>query len=396
MKIDNIKFNDSTVDSLSFNGQEVTKLVMPNGDYWEKGSSSEPVFHPTLFMVDTGDCGFFDVDSQSFSVSKEVNGANFFVVHFAECRNVGTVSATVQGGLRYGYIDNFALFLYRADGYGNWPGGSGYNSATYVVNISAKNNNATLNFLSKIDEDNSALLRGDLVGKAFRVPASGVDEYLELYHYPYAFSPTYYTGQLPLLSLLNIGYQTVTPISINGTYSNGKITISAENGSSVIDYRINYKLEPNNSNSYREYVIVPRQQNNNWYNKKSFACKWMIHIIQEPKNKNRIYYSPHFLTAGFDDSYYHASTENKPNYQYHCFFETCSSEVIVEEKDVLVKRRMYNEDCYFAFCNSSDYEITSGTAEYTVLSDSYMWGDLEYTFVKVTKAGILHFARKSS
>ena len=397
MKIDNIKFNDNTIDSLSFNGQEVTKLVMPNGDYWEKESSSEPVFDPRLFMINSEGRGYFDTADSGTNrlLPIYVNGADFFVVHLSECKNVGTITATMGGnGWQRAYIDNYAIYAYRYHGYDSWPAGSGTNqhsaSLTITPGISGINSKSFY-FGSQIDEAGGGYFRGDIWGRAFRVPAAGIEDYMDYLIYPYNFAASWYIDTIPRMSAIRIGYQSITATEITDVYSDNMLTTSLENGSSAIDIIVRYKISANNTSSYRECAISSILGSMNYYGKGT-SCSKLIHFIQEPRNKNRIYYSPHFATLRFDDKYYHASAEDKINYEYHSFFETCNSKILYGADSVILSK-----NGYAAVCNTSDYEFTSASKSYEVVTDSYMWGDMSYTIIKaVVDKNTFHFDRKSS
>ena len=398
MKIEHIKFNDNPVTSLTFNGQEVTKLVMPNGDYWEKDAPSEPVFDPRLFMVSSLGSGYFDTPDMgtNYRFPIYVNGADFFVVHLSECKNVGTITAKIRGtGWQYAYIDNYAIFVNRYHGYDSWPGGN-FNNGNFGGNIQiipgiSGVSSKTFYFDSRIDESGGGYFRGDIEGKAFRVPAAGVTDYMDYIVYPFNFSESYYVENIPKMAAINIGYHSVTATEINGTYSDNMLTTSLEVGIDAIDYIIRYSITANTTSSYRECAIGPLLGSQNYYNKRA-SCSKLIHFIQEPKNKNRIYYSPHFATLRFDDSYYHASAEDKPNYEYHSFFETCNSKILYGEDNVIISK-----NGYVAYCNNSDYEFTSASKAYTTVANNYMWGDMSFTILKATEdKNTFYFARKSN
>lgn len=397
MKIENLKYDNEEVTSVIYNGQEVTKLVIPSGDYWEKGSSSEPVFKPLLFMVNSDDKGFFDWEVTKGSrpsypdFSSVMVGSESFVVHLNECNNIWPVTYTATRHLYCSYIDEHALFILNTYGYNSWPGGTSGGMGGVITIKTSIGETRKLSFEGKADENNAILLRGEVVCKSFRVPAAGMDNYIELYTYPYTFETMYYTGALPEVSLLTIGYQTVNSVPIEESYSDNCIAISIEEGSSIIDFKINYKLEANTSKSYKEFAVIPKLTAFNLYNKK-VNTRYMLHFIQEPRNENRIYYGPYFDVDAFDDNYEHAATADKPNYKYHSFFETCSSKIVKTEDDFTVVASMK----YFAYCNASDYTVTQVSGSFTTKSSNYTWGDMSYTLLQIGGQGVLRFTRKTS
>lgn len=447
-KIDNLKYGSNTVDYLQFDSNEVSTLVLPNGDYWEKETLA-PSFELSIYGVDT-DGNFFIDKSFTASGVKPAETSNLkvclsspssIVLHI-KGENYGdalvssyySANGYTDTGLgihstgdhyqtwKWASIDNKMIVFNRANGLGNWQGG--YSNENYVYpgfmyskkegltlesdgeyHVSNSSNPSLagdyyLKIYTTINENVINLVRPYMSMKVVRVPSAGYSSQAKFMTFPYTFdSPTYIDD--PYFLLLKQGTSGITYTDFSSTsISNSELSLRAVKDG-TLDYHINYTIEPNNTDSLREWSILSVYGDENLsnitsnlsYNQKKVIINYlndgarylypccMLHFIQETPALNRVYYGLSFQHnySNFDDIYNNTLSTNA---SYNTFFETCSSKIITARDPHITLEIGYNRE-YMAWANDAEYYPDLTSLTYTQVSDNYIWGDKSYTIIQI-------------
>lgn len=429
MKIDNLKFNDSTVDSLSFNGQEVTKLVMPNGDYWEKGSSSEPVLRLAIIGAGTGYGHRGGPAPNEVVVRNNFNTVGLggdtafsIAILILENSNTGGIvtNPTYYNSNNFSWvshIDDHAFIAAFSASYGNWLGDQQGAGSTYNYTFSAANNSeisSKLTISRYLNETPWSLINGTTKSRAFRVAHTARSGSCSITLHPYHYAAQDYLCPMALLPIEknNNGewykkdeyteytnhYQVIDNNVVVFDAAIRKATLNEVfdkstygNAESPVDYKLNYSIANNNTSEYRDYVFaigqVGEYSGMSHFGELYMDSECIIHIIQEPYAKNRVYYGRLF-PGDFSDQSYSVST------RYHSFFETCSSKVLIEDYSIITAVSSATYGYLIAYPNDLEYDVVQTSGRYIVQSSQYIWGDRAYTILKCTQAGKVTFNKK--
>lgn len=402
-KIDNLKYGSNTVDYLQFDSNEVSTLVLPNGDYWEKDGEEVPALEVRLFGMGSNGALFNNVDISKISRYFYGSSAYSAIAHIYGSNTGGIVttpSTEAQSGVNtwsgLSAIDNYAYMLMRTSGYGGWAGGyaqsgSGQFSFT-TVNTPQVTSSITWNCTT--DEDNVSLLSGMVCSKAIRVPASGVSSYTGIMRFPYEFSSELFFTEVKMFPVTvdSTTHEASYPSDGVSQYTANGITVSLADGDTTLDSVLTYNISRNTTSQYREYmfIICPIQH---YTTSTTPRTDWgvTLHFIQEPYNKNRIYYGTGFgaesTHRSYSDEYRNRDSAAEGElYKHHAFFQTANSKILVGSTTMRVRA-----NSYIAYPNVFDYAIDLTGVSSTVLSAAYMWGEQEYTVVKITSDGNIQF-----
>lgn len=291
----------------------------------------------------------------------------------------------INGSNSYSLIDDEYMLVVNRSSFGNWSAGSGSGGGfSSDFTIYPNNDNSittTLKFRGGNDEEQDLLLYGAIVNKAIRVPYKGIDGKISITQYPYNFTSPFFFEDPKLYFIENIVEDNNNIVSINdfSHFQIGNFNGSFYNTNSVLDYMLEYEIEENDTCDYKHHVVClsTKDLNNNSSLIIHFPCV-VLHFIQEYNVRNRIYYSSEYLfyhVERFDDKYNETQSND---YQYHCWFETCSSKILLEDTINM------NSCLLIAYPNSEDfeYEFSISGNYHEVLSTNYMWGEKTYTIIK--------------
>ena len=401
--IENLKYDNSAVSTLKWGNADVRKLVIPGGDYWEEGSSA-PALEARLFGM--GSNGRLFNNDNLATTSAYFYGSNAYsaIVHIYG-NNTGGIttnpSVEAQNGINTGWrlsaIDDYAYMLMRTSGYNGWAGGS-VQSGSATISFSTVNTpqiTSSVKWMSTTDEDNQTLLTGMVCSKAVRVPAGGTSSYIGIMEFPYEFDSELYFTDIKMLPVtVNVSTHDASyPSEGLSQYSTSGMTASVAEDETSIDSRFTYNISKNTTSQYREYMFILcpiRRYGENFVSETSWGVT--LHFVQEPFKKNRIYYGIGFGadTSGypsFSDEYRNRTTVEEGNlYKHHTFFQTANSKVLIGNYTISAR-----SNSYVAYPNSFDYNVDLSGVGSTILSSAYMWGEQEYTVVRITSAGNVVF-----
>ena len=383
--IENLKYGNNAVSALKWGSADVGKLVVPNGDYWE----ATPIT-PSLSMRITGyDTGgrFFVSRALRDASPITISGAASTVVNLIG-KNFGGVDIT-QGVHNCFVIDNYCICPTRYQGYNAWPGGDTSNTQRGIsYTFKAANDSSisyNLNYESFVDESQNFLIRGNMVNKVIRVPNSGMTASTTVHSYPYSFDSGDFTTSPTLTLLRRTGSEEITAAVYKQRYYSGDdIELRLTDGNNSITDIFYYTIGRNNSSDYKDFIVVLGagiRSKDNYYNSMFTYqnASAAYHFIQEPYQKNRIYYGKSFFPADFDDIYYNAS--DKSTSVYNFIFDTANSKVLTGSTFSLAAGSIK----YICYPNSFDYTISYPTG-YTILSNDYVYGDQHYTIIENNSA----------
>lgn len=303
---------------------------------------------------------------------RDMSGAICYFTYFKKNNTGGiTISDSSYGSL----IDDYGAFIYRTNSYGNWSGGydNDWSSDLTITTVNSETVQRTLTLNGGVDEDNSLLLRGDMVSKAMRIPCDGYDGAIEISKYPYTFDSDLFFNSLKITYIEDlIGEKNVINVEGETFEDNGISCVLEEQGDTNLDNILRYNISSNNGCDYKHHVICVGDKHftNNTF---SNACV-MLHFVQEYKVRNRIYYGTGFLQyKTFDDKY---SVNNSSQYQYHSWFETCSSKILMNDEEPFTDYGM------LAYPNGEDFEYEFvHLNRIETISTNYMWGNQSFTIV---------------
>lgn len=380
MKYDVLKYGNSKVNTLMFGSDSVSRLVIPEGDYWEpEGETPAPTLSLGIDGVDSD--GWFFRNTMPWRRLGN-SGSNSMVVRLLDGKKTSDVipyvvttsnsQEIISDGLKsidknqnVSEIDDYLFLIYRKGV--QWEGGDGNNVAqgTYRF-VSAQDSSVYVDipWQSAADENNTIMLAPELFTKAIRVPASGVTGYTEVLLYPFSFKdPTYFidfsfTFYNPITDVL--GENTTT-------YTSAGITTSLIFGNDSITKRFEYQIAANTGASFKEYA----------FRINDLSKYVLLHFIQEPARRNRVYYGTGYCENwSFADEY---RNTNNNQYKWHSFFEACSSKVLSGNTTISTT----TQQNYLAYPNDFDYNVSISGANTTIVSSEYYWGDTSYTLIRI-------------
>ena len=314
------------------------------------------------------------------------SGSLSMIAH-VELNNSGGIGAAGQTLCSISIVERYCAIVMRTTDYDTWPGGTTYNDSptntgsVYTLNDSTVKQ--TFNLYSRTDEDNQLLLRDYMVSKAIRIPYSGYKGKTQFYCYPYTFSSSMFAVEQSVSYLTRDEEHSVISgkNAVNGSLSENGFTMHYENtNNSSLEYELSYEIAPNTTCSYKEHIVklgrgVQEGKNYSGSTTEGGASVAAIHFLQEYKTKNRVYYGNGFTQKKYDDNYNQTSSDL---YQYHMFFETCSSHVLVEDE------KTFGVASYVAYPLTDDfeYDVSMEMGEMVIEKDNYMWGETPMRIVK--------------
>lgn len=307
---------------------------------------------------------------------------------------LGTISSNCQN------LENYAVILINTAYYGTWPGGSMSSTGETTLTFTAQNDSSVtykVSMYSEIDENNRLLLRGAMVNKVVRVPYTGYNSKIQFYCYPYTFDDSLYTNGVSISYLTNSAEETLTGKNmVNDAVNGDGLSLSLSNiNDSTLDYELTYSIAQNNECKFKEFVVQIGNSINdgeNYYGRSLGSNHYaaFVHFVQEYKVKNRIYFGAGFLAhKTYDDNY---NLTSSSTYEYHAFFETCSS-MVLEDDEVVIK---YN-NVAFPLTDDFEYDVSMDdpTKEIEIITDNYMWGDTPMRIIKGGTYYKVKFTKKS-
>ena len=307
---------------------------------------------------------------------------------------LGTISSNCQN------LENYAVILINTASYGTWPGGSMSSTGETRLTFTAQNDSSVtykVSMYSEIDENNRLLLRGAMVNKVVRVPYTGYNSKIQFYCYPYTFGDSLYTNGVSISYLTNSAEETLTGKNmVNDAVNGDGLSLSLSNiNDSTLDYELTYSIAQNNECKIKEFVVQIGNSINegeNYYGRSLGSNHYaaFVHFVQEYKVKNRIYFGAGFLAhKTYDDNY---NLTSSSTYEYHAFFETCSS-MVLEGDEVVIK---YN-NVAFPLTDDFEYDVSMDdpTKEIEIIKDNYMWGDTPMRIIKGGTYNKVKFTKKS-
>ena len=380
MKYDVLKYGNSTVNTLMFGSDSVSRLVIPEGDYWEpEGETPAPTLSLGIDGVDSD--GWFFRNTMPWRRLGN-SGSNSMVVRLLDGKKTSDVipyvvttsnsQEIISDGLKsidknqnVSEIDDYLFLIYRKGV--QWEGGDGNNVAqgTYRF-VSAQDSSVYVDipWQSAADENNTIMLAPELFTKAIRVPASGVTGYTEVLLYPFSFKdPTYF------IDFSFTFYNPITDVLEENTttYTSAGITTSLIFGNDSITKRFEYQIAANTGASFKEYA----------FRINDLSKYVLLHFIQEPARRNRVYYGTGYCENWlFADEY---RNTNNNQYKWHSFFEACSSKVLSGNTTISTT----TQQNYLAYPNDFDYNVSISGANTTTVSSEYYWGDTSYTLIRI-------------
>lgn len=381
MKYDVLKYGNDVVSALKFGSTDVSRLVTSEGDYWEpEGDTPTPTLSIGLVGIDCDNNWLYRNTLPWRRLGN--SGSNSMAVRLLDGKRTSEVipyvvstsgsQETVVDGLKskntkqnVSEIDDYLFLIYRKKVI--WEGGDGNNveQGKYRF-VSAQDSSVYIDipWQSGVDENNTIMLAPELFSKAIRVPASGVTGHTDVLLYPFSFKdPTFYTE-----SYFNV-YNPLTDVlgeSVT-TYTATGIAASITAGSDIITRRFNYQIAANTGTSFKEYAFKIT----------GFSTPVMLHFIQEPARRNRVYYGTGYCENwSFADEY---RNTNNNQYKWHSFFEACSSKVLSGNTTISTT----TQQNYLAYPNDFDYNVSISGANTTTVSSDYYWGDTSYTLIRI-------------
>lgn len=396
-RADILEYNGGLVESVDWCGNPVDVMRVSVGDVdaeWSAGGYGVS-FSPSLYGIGAGgtlgNYAAFSVDDPELKqyVSPTQNGlSSMFVIH-VQGRNYGRLcfegSSYLQQQLAL-VDDRIAIVEGRIVA-----------SNIYIYpseDPSMKTKISTL--ANSSDEDNTVFAEPMLITKVMKIPSSGVMAVRDRFVVAaYTFDDDKLVKE-PSVAVLTRSDEGViaNELHVGGVYDDGSARISLIK-SGATDYALSYEVSENTTRKFREWSVIfgygtmtERIVSGSYalrygtrvstYDSEYKDATGMLHLVQEPYEKNRVYYgNRNPRDKMFDPSY---ADTGSSDYEYHVFFEHANSRVMSGASDSIVVSQYY---CV-AYPNDFDYEIDLSSVEhYTVLSTSYVWGGREYTLLSV-------------
>ena len=389
---------------------EIWKFL-PTEDYWTHNSSQQPGTDPGEIITGgdpeldlrlIGTSTFQKVYYNNQSLIKDSNqlcnsGAFSMLIH-QYAKNTGGVTFTgMDEKCRISNIDDYAYIIYRTAGYNRWPAGSSSNAGSNIINFSTNNSpkiSGTIKYTSELDETQNILLRGDMTSKTIRIPSTGTKGEIGITRYPLTFYSELYLQEsgIGVVNIDSVTKEAKYDI-YNGSYNNSEISCEIES-KSALDKVFKYNISNNITNNYREFLFVlsPIEKNYGGHNISELSYintdiySVSLQFVQEPYNKNRIYYGTGFgyqnkYYNDYSDEYYNAKSYME-NYKYHYFFEACNSKIVNDSESATIKCKAYD---FIAFPIEFVGRVTlPSNNSYSRVSptEGYSWGKDKYIILQ--------------
>lgn len=423
-----LQYNGNIVSDVNWRGNlpvNTLRVVTDNVEAeWTKGEVPTS-FGVSLFGLDTEGQLFIDKKLEKTSVTNInqtiwFSSGNFILLRI-DGKNYGNL---VYDKFNFGWIttdfDNRYLLFDRV---GNqWAGGYTGNEKGETLSVNSSKDTGNLKYWvkaqSQLDEFHTLLGRLYLCCKIIRIPSSGYSNAaaypefsfasFELYPYTFMFKEGLDTPSFLFLTRGEEGL-TYSEFSQGSPIDNDNISLSISKSNVYLGYDLRYNIKSNTTNDFREFTVLAVQYDtiknriiqNLSYNstidtnivsnnvKEGYPKTYrlngcsLIHFIQEPYSKNRVYYGPSWMgTNGLDEN--DSNNYSSGTYKYHPFFETCSSKIITNQNNTISFRVVANSAQYIAYPNDFDYTIDlAGSPGITVEKSDYLWGDRSYTVLKI-------------
>ena len=313
-------------------------------------------------------------------------------------KNTGGITFTgMSEKCRISNIDDYAYIIYRTAGYNSWPAGNSSNTGSNTINFSTNNSpkiSGTIKYVAELDEAQGILLRGDMTSKTIRIPSTGTKGEIEITRYPYTFYSELYLQEsgIGVVNIDSVTKEAKCNI-YNGSYSNSEISCEIES-KSALDKVFKYNISNNVTNNYREFLFVLSPIAKNYGERNISELSYIntdnysvsLQFVQEPYNKNRIYYGTGFgyqnkYYNDYSDEYYNAKSQME-NYKYHYFFEACNSKIINDSESATIKCKAYD---FIAFPIEFVGRVTlPSNNSYSRVSptEGYSWGKDKYIILQ--------------
>lgn len=368
--ISTVTYNDTVVFDNSSTAFQVYPEFVPHDDSKLQpiiGNSNSEYIIPTVYLV---------------------GNTNFFVR--IDKHNAGTISVIPgRKGVDYVYkLDNYGYGILRAIGYGQWAGGStSYNYSSTITFTPSSDSSLAKSLVvgSMADEDNTVFFKGLYTAKLIRIPSSGITSKLTMQYYPYTFSDDYFweSTKIASLDVSNVGKTinnvlvkqgTRTPVTPadNGSY----LTMSITN--TGLESDINFSADANNTGQYR-YAFFTFYRG---YDYTSVTAMYgaEAHFIQEPYSANRIYYGNVPKDSNHWEPYANSPSDS---IKYHVAFQYANSDIVTSSITVSMDNSDNTQTRQNVVCVPYG-AYTISPSSYTLLTDSYYWGNQRYAIYNLT------------
>lgn len=312
ISINNLTYNGNPVTNLTYDGNPVNVLNVNNIYQWN--SSTE--FTAKMILVDSDTIG-----EPVEGTSARINGNCRFLVKVDDTGNLDNMEVSYSpspNSYTVYRLDDYGFLFDRYIGYDQWGGGSGVYGYNMSINLSKQSITKSFSFDGHIDENNVVFLEGLYSNKTIKVPSVGAyNKILKFQLYPYSFESEFFdsnyieSGNIIKKIRLNNGelidfsdkyqsvinnteYHTIKFTNLEDTiFDDFKINLSG------IDGNIEYSINSNNSNMFRENFVLLC-----FIDVSGVHSSIGIHFIQEPHNEFRIYYGPYSSEAAYLDLKY--------------------------------------------------------------------------------------------
>lgn len=247
-----------------------------------------------------------------------------------------------------------------------WTGGNNlghYNEKLKIYSSVDTNLSRTFTIKSTLDELETYLFYKEQISKVIRIPYSGGSGKITLNIYPYTFDE-YDTYKVNTIRV----YQPWEDQIYRELNEEDFIQATINDGEDYLYQELNYSCNTvNNTNNYKYLCLLFGRA---------------LTFIQEPFNKNRIYFGKDFGKNYLQDDY---------NY----IFSSVNSKVLNEESfEIKVSKTQYK----LCFPNDFDYDVRfiNNNIEYNVsiIEDNYMWGTQSYKIVSPNYNSKIVFTKK--
>lgn len=362
--VQNLTFNGNPVENVNFNGISLDNLIYNNYQW----SASEPLTIKPIFV--SSDPFSYVITSFDYESYVHITGNNCFLAKaITGNKDLGNSTITNANNTATIFpVDNWGFVFHKFSQYDQWEGGVSGGNYSFSETINHKRTSIPITFNTKLDEDNVALLEGCYVNKVVKVPSKGDSGQVIVNLYPYTFESNYYSSSsTPSIPLYLFNYDTNTLSEYN---QGDGIFTSLTSTQSGLDITINYSISQNNTNDFRDSVVVLYSD---------YCCHVLIHFLQEPHSENRIYFgqkvdSQYLFKDAVLEDYGTASRLYQDDGKW--IFCTHGSHVL---EDYFELKSPYN-NWYFYYPSSLEQRYTisvDGTAGRTYPTH-YTWDNIDY------------------
>ena len=385
---DILNYNSQLVENVNWNGSPVDVLRIVVGDVDAEWRKEEVEFGAYIYGVGAETGKNFTIDSATLKQDVGYESGQF-VLHF---KGLGydEIGMTTSSGHFHNSNAFISLFDNKLAVLNN-----SVQTKTYRIYPNKKPQNVKMCSVgAQVDENQSCLVSLGCITKVIRVPSSGYSfGKARFYTLPYTFDSNLFIDE-PAFILLTRGASSLNYIDLTELegYTDNGITLSTIKDG-ALDYTLNYDIAENSTTNYNEWSVffTYKEALYNQFKDGTVDLSYgttlntsfgtdlscMIHFIQEPYAKNRIYYGVGFKLPSFDDMYNETSSNE---YSEHYFFETTNSRILKEDSYELIVQNQ-NKIAYpldFEY----DLDLSQATNIHTI-SENYMWGNRVYKVIRV-------------